>query len=387
MPTFPLAKVDEEASRLSLSRRLRASVAVPLAERLQVAAHFPGCPLFHGPRSIRGPRRVRSNELSSIRSRPSRQVRIGITRTRILLYSPFHLDPLLSNKNMDTGTCSPANATMDEAQMDPTTAISELVHLKAKIEHENSELLDQRDRLREQLTDVQLEKENGRRHNCEVFQRIIKARLDNITATSKVAQLEAHIGWQKSLLQDLELGIGEQLGLSSFEEVVSNLRQLVEGALNFYSDDSLQYELTKRAELNRDKRVELTRLTNEVEEKKRYIEAKKKEMEAAKISEQKRLEEEEKRNKKLEEEKILAEKMRQREQFLHQKSATHQAQPFRTISFNGCSPEPSHSFSPSIGGVSPANCSNDTSARDNIEKPSSKLPTTSFPTFSQLTRW
>lgn len=160
--------------------------------------------------------------------------------------------------------------------------------LKFKIEQENVDLEVERDSLLEQLNNMMAEKEALRKSNAVIFQKIVAAKMENITETNVVDNLHQHVEWQKRLIRDLDAAISAELGMASLEASVKEFRQNIEGALNFYSSDSLHYELSRRTELNRNKRVELTRITTEVEEKKRAIEA-------ARLAEQKRLADEERR--------------------------------------------------------------------------------------------
>ena len=277
-----------------------------------------------------------------------------------------------------------------EIQNETTSAISELVNLKAKIEQENSDLMEERERLKDKLRIYQEEKERARRDNSELYFKNISLKLALSSNASKVTCLAKHIEWQRSLLDDLDKQATEELGLREFEERVDNIRTSIEGAVSFYGEDSLQYELLQRTTANRDKRVELTRISGELEEKKREIEAKKKQIEEAKAAETRRLQLEEERRLKEEQERAMAEKSKQRQQFLQQRVATFQAHPvnqslsFRPVGFNGCSPErPRQSFS-STSAMSPIGSDNENPANTpGITKPN--LPS-GLPSFSQL-RW
>lgn len=279
-----------------------------------------------------------------------------------------------------------------ETQNEATSAISELINLKAKIEQENSDLMEEREKLKDKLRIYQEEKENARRHNSELYSKNISLKLALSSYVSKVGCLAKHIEWQRSLLDCLDKQTTGELALQEFQERIEEIRTSIEGAVNFYSEDSLQYELLQRTTANRDKRVELTRITNELEEKIKEIEAKKKQIAEARAAEMRRLKEEEERKLREEEERAMAEKSKQRQQFLQQRVATFQVPPvnqnqsFRPIGFNGCSPErPKQSFS-GTSGMSPIGSDNENSA--NTPTPgTTKTFFSGLPTFSQLGPW
>lgn len=260
-----------------------------------------------------------------------------------------------------------------DLQTEASGAVSELINLKVQIDQENQMLSEERDLLKLKIADFREEKENHRKRQTLIYQDIVRSKLEKASLESRLSILQSHILWQRELLENLELHIGEQVNLSSFQDAVDKIRLTVEGALKFYSEDSLEYELMQRMEHIREKRVELTQLTAELEDKAKQIEAKRLERE---LEEKNRKEEEQRR--KLEEERAAAAEILKPHRL---------AQPFRTVSFNGCSPEPK----PSLLGVGIMSATSN-GCKSETERPlvvadTKPVGSASFPSFSQLTRW
>lgn len=259
--------------------------------------------------------------------------------------------------------------------MTDTDATTELINLKSKIEQENSGILEERSKLVQKLKLVRFDKESERAKNGETYEKLVLARLGGLSDKRRVDNMADHVEWQKQENELCDQGILEQLTLPAFSSAVEQTRASIESAMNFYSEESLNMELMKRNSANRDIRVELTRISQEIQQRKKELEAEleeKKRIEQAKLERQ-RQEEERKRL-------IAEEKARMTTRY---QSPIHTPEPtlnnFRTVSFANGSPDqpPPHKQSLSReGAMSPE-----------LEPSAKGRFNTSLPSFSQLTKF
>ena len=260
-------------------------------------------------------------------------------------------------------------------------AVSELINLKARIEQESSELMEERSKLTEKLKLIRLEKESQRANNVDIYQKLIQARLDSLAAKRRVENLACHVAWQRQENDTCDSSIMDIVKMPEFAKSIEQLRSSIESAVNFYSEDSLQMELMKRNATNREMRVELTRITQELQQRKKELEAEleeKKRIEQAKLERQKQ---EDERKRLIAEEKA---RMAARYQPPVQASDLTLKSSFRSVTFSSRSPELSYrqqSFS-ADGTLSPE----DDGRVSNEPGPKGKLDSAPLPSFSQLTR-
>jgi hypothetical protein len=267
---------------------------------------------------------------------------------------------------------------MVEMDNEATAAIGELTNLKAKIEQESSELIEERLRLLERLKLIRQEKESQRAKNAELYQKLVRVRLESLAAKRRVQSLACHVEWQKQTNQSSNNRVLEELAMARYSESVEKLRDSIESALNFYNEDSLQMELVKRNNANRDIRVELTRIVNEIEQRKKEIEAEIEEKKRIKQAELERQKQEEERNRL-----IAEEKARMSSKYQPPGSGPESLNTFRSVTFSTRSPEPFYksnfsrnsSVSSNLDGRNPKDSNSKGTGSDSIP-----------PSFSQLFR-
>lgn len=280
--------------------------------------------------------------------------------------------------------------------MDSTSeagAISEILKIKSQIDQNIAELQEERASLRHKIQGIQSDKENVRREKGKEFQKQYMLKIKLADTRNDLDKLVMSVDQVRSMLQKSEESIWSTVGSASFIESFANIRASIVGAINYYSDDSLKLELLKQTDINREKRVELTRLMTEIETKQNELEAARKEKERLRQAELERERHELEQKQRLEEERILAEKDRQREEFLKQKLvplensiAISKSNSFRTVSFHACSPEPdSRPIYSSSAGISSLS-GHDPDSSTYIDLNDSK-PTNGLPPLSQFTRW
>lgn len=227
--------------------------------------------------------------------------------------------------------------------MDPQT---ELLAIKNKLEQGISDLQNEDTMLLDQLLAIRTRKALIRSDIEKVLQKyhLIKIDLEDAKAelnvTKKSLDLLSH--YSKSSTSSIK----STIGLTNYSDAVTGIRQAIQETISFYSEDSLILVSTKKDEVLRNCRVELTSLTNEYESKKREIEEAQRRIELQKKLELEERKREEEKLKRMEEERIAAEMEKQREVFLNQKltqlnepKQMTAVNPFRQVSFNLASPE------------------------------------------------
>lgn len=226
---------------------------------------------------------------------------------------------------------------------------------------------------------IRNDKDSQRANNSGTYQRLIEARLDSLSAKRRVKNLACHVEWQKQENEFCDKDVQEQMMMASFAASIEKLRSSIESALNFYSEDSLQMELMKRNNANRDMRVELTRITNEIQQKKKELEAELEEKKRIKQAEIERLKQEEERKKLVAEEKIRKTVRYQSPVQTPDLSMGN----FRSVSFVNISPESTlrQNF-PGDGALSP----NDDRCTKETKSVQGKFKGSILPSFSQLAR-
>lgn len=165
-----------------------------------------------------------------------------------------------------------------EHQSDLTSdVINELISLKTTIDTENSKIIEERARLLNDLKQIQMAKDQARRLNADTLQRITIAQLDNKDIKRQVERLARHLKWQDETKNRWHMETFDELTMAVFAHEIEKLRAAIEGAVHYFNEESLQLVLVEKNNINRDIRVELTRIVNEIETLKKDIEEKRQE--------------------------------------------------------------------------------------------------------------
>lgn len=158
-----------------------------------------------------------------------------------------------------------------------TDAITELVALKSKMEQETAAIGEENQKLGEQLKAIRQEKEDQQAKNLAMMLEIHDFRVQISGLKHRVELLAKYDAEMKGDFESGASNVISQLNMSAFSDSILHLVDAIETAVSYYGDDNLRMELLKRTDQNRDLRVELTRLSNEIELKEKQIEAEKEE--------------------------------------------------------------------------------------------------------------
>ena len=190
-----------------------------------------------------------------------------------------------------------------KASRDP---VAEMINLKTKIEQEVESLKDERDMIRNRIQ-LAREGQNSARVKKEEDYKLLNKLKIELAALEQALPIESkHVENLRSTMDTLEKKIFEKIAMRGFEESMLTMRSSIEGAVNFYSDDSLQIEINRRKDLLREKRVTLTSLDAEYANKLQEIEESKKAKERERMAQLEKAREETERQRRLEEERVLS---------------------------------------------------------------------------------
>lgn len=199
--------------------------------------------------------------------------------------------------------------------------ISELFKIKSLIEKNLNDIEAEKNLVRKQINAVRENiiqmRQKIQDETIKIYQLKVKLAETNISAVSHVTYVEE----KKTDLHNLEESIRNGMGLKGFEVGILKKIDSIEGAINFYSEETLQMELAKRKNDVREKRVEYTRVESEFNDLVRKLEEERREREhQAELERVRKQEEEEERvRKKIEQDKTTANELVKAEQFVQQK--------------------------------------------------------------------
>lgn len=206
-------------------------------------------------------------------------------------------------------------------------AISDLLGIKSKLEESISHLHDEKENIRKKILSIKEQKDMFRKIKAEELQKLYKLKIELVDSNKRLQDDSNHVLAVNQTVTNLEQSIHDQVKLVDFEKKIMEMQSSLEGAINFYNEDSLQMELMKRVNNVREQRVAYTKAETDHKELLKRIEDEKREKERIKQAqlEKERLEEEE--IKRQEESKIKADEAIRREEFLRSRAETAQ-QPF-----------------------------------------------------------
>lgn len=260
-------------------------------------------------------------------------------------------------------------------------AISDLLGIKSKLEESLSQLNDEKESIRRKILSIKEEKDMFRKIKAEELQKLYKLKIELVDANKKLQDDSKHVLSINQTIANLEQSIHDQVKLVDFEKKIMEMQSSLEGAINFYNEDSLQMELVKRINNVREQRLAYTKAETDYKEMLKRIEDEKLEKERIKQAqlEKERLEEEER--KRQEESKIKADEEKRREDYLRSRAEAAQ-QPFLGKVQTPTSPLKLNSIS------EPSDEPEISSSKvSNVENPKSKLLNMQDISFSQLLRW
>jgi len=269
-----------------------------------------------------------------------------------------------------------------------TGPMTELFNLKSGLEENISQLHQEIVSLKERISFIKEEKELARKSQATQFQKHYQLKIELVDAQRELDTFVKSVEEVRQMVKESENSIWDIVALRPFDENINCLRASIEGAINFYSEESLKLELVKRTNTNRERRVELTRLSTEYDNKLKEIEEAKRELERRKKLELEKERQQQEMRERLEQERIQAEKERQRRDFLKNRFVPLEVAPpdsrqtpFRNVSFKLSSPEPESKPSlPGSEGVSSISGA-EGGFTSNISKYNG------LPPLSQFTRW
>lgn len=275
------------------------------------------------------------------------------------------------------------------AALNEAEAVSEMINLKTKLEQNLQNIREEKETIQQKIRSTQENKQEVRKLKAAEFQRLYKLKIELSDVHKQVSIYARHIADSGRRLENLEHKIFDRIKMPELQDRMVKIRDATQNAINFYSEDSLQLELVKRNNINREKRVELTRVAEDCSQLRKALEKEKMEKEKARLAAIELARQEEERKRKFEEDRVKMERNRQREQFLQQRVSAQeggpqiQLQPFRRVVFNTCSPEPASLQESS--GISPSSNGTESFCQNlSKEKPSlSALPSS----LSQFLRW
>lgn len=193
------------------------------------------------------------------------------------------------------------------------------------VDEEISELFKIKSLIEKNLNDIDAEKNLVKKQINAVRENIIHLRQKTQDETIKIHQLKVklteaniladrHVTYveeKKTDLRNLEESIRNEMGLKGFEAEIHGRINSIEGAINFYSEETLQMELAKRKSDVREKRVEYTRVESEFNDLVRKLEEERREREhQAELEKARKQEEEERARKKIEQDRTINESVK-----------------------------------------------------------------------------
>lgn len=186
-------------------------------------------------------------------------------------------------------------------------AVSDLAQMKARIEQNISNLRDEIETIEQDLETVREQKDEYRKKKAEEYRKHFELKMKLAESIKQAEVDDEYIQRVHTMIKGIETKINNHMSLDSFEQQMTAIRVQMEGAVNFYSDESLHMELMKRTNSVRERRVEYTKVESEFNDLKRKIENRKREVERAKQAEIERQRQEEEEQRKMAQERILAE--------------------------------------------------------------------------------
>lgn len=205
-----------------------------------------------------------------------------------------------------------------------------LLETKAKLKQNISNLNGEIANIKRNISRVKNEKTQVQNSQLDLVLKENKLTMSIYELNLEINSLLKRNQWLNDFNKRYQVSIEENTSLLAFEKEMMLIKERIESAMAFYTDESLQMELMKRSSAIREKRVELTSVESEYKELERKIQERQREKERQKQLELERLRQEEEKLKKLEEEKALAEKIKRNEAFKQQKLEPlgEHAQPF-----------------------------------------------------------
>lgn len=174
--------------------------------------------------------------------------------------------------------------------------VSELIKMREDLELEFSEKKDKIFEINQNTQDIEGEKVKLRNKKKQQTIELFKLELQHAGKTEKIHSWLKYVQFISSKLKDYESDIQEIIRVVDFENGVMSLKDRYVNSMVDYSEEHLQKEISERASEIRDKRVELTKLDDEIERIEKQIEenriaaenAKKEELQKIALEAQKR---------------------------------------------------------------------------------------------------
>lgn len=198
--------------------------------------------------------------------------------------------------------------------------VQDVLSIKAQLEENLNQLQDEKENIKKKLYSIREQKEIIRSKNAEDLGKLYKLKLELAGANKRLEDEGKNVLGINQTVAKIEENINDQMRLTQFESKIVDIQVSLEGAINYYSEDSLQMELMKRTNNVREQRVAYTKAESDYNDLLKRIEDQKREKERFKVAqlEKDRLEGE--RRKQEEEQKVMAEEARRREEFIRSKS-------------------------------------------------------------------
>ena len=220
-------------------------------------------------------------------------------------------------------------------------AVSELINMKTKVEENIAEFNKEIENVKQQLQTQRIDIEHARRAKTVEFQKFFTNKLEMCEAKKKLELSTRQIVDLQQRLQERRKSVMEPIVMRSNEAFAHKYRESLESAISFYSEEGLNMLVIQRGSSIREKRIELTQLTEKYDNTVKEIEEAKREAEKRKQMELERARHEEENKLRLEEERRRAENNLKREEFFMKQRAeqvttakSHNIQPLRAVTFN-----------------------------------------------------
>lgn len=195
-------------------------------------------------------------------------------------------------------------------------AFAKLIKLKSQLAQNLRELQDERSSLKQDLLSIREEKYKLRKRKANELIKGFNLRVNLQAAQHQLNIQEGYIKDSTNKIDNFMKEIKDEVNLVKFKSAIDKLINSIEGAINLYQEDSIQCELLKRSSIVRAKRIELTDIEKKYQELSDRLEEQKKEKEQARLNEAER-------QKRIEANKLQADRIKLRDQLSNINSLLH----------------------------------------------------------------